>query len=180
MAKDVESDVLVIDDNKKKKKIIICTIVLILVLIIVIFGIINRDKFKNFGADMVLSNYAKSYINLDERKYCRILPEEIIKKSYESKDKCNDAMKKMFNAVKDNKQELKSYEVKDIDEVSSEEFKSITMDLDRNYGISSKDVKKIVRYSLSFSYKNNDDKKDVKVYIAKINNKWFVVDQKMV
>ena len=180
MAKDEESEILVIEDNKKKIRIIICAIVLILFLVIIIWGIINRDKFKNFGADMVLNNYAKSYINLDERKYCGVLPEEIIKKSYESKDKCNDAMKKMFNDVKNNKQELTSYEVKDNDEVSSEEFKSITMDLDRNYGISSKDVKKIVRYSLSFSYKDNDNKKDVKVYIAKINNKWFVVDQKMV
>ena len=180
MAQDEEKEVLVIKDNKKRIGIIIGIIVLLLVIVLVVFGIVNKDKFKYFGADMVLHSYASSYLKLDGKKYCNVMPEQIINKSYEGKDKCNEAMNKIFSNVKEKKQEFKNYEIKDKDEVSEEDFKLITMDLERNYDISSKDIKKIVRYSLSFSYKDNDTKNEVKVYVAKINNKWFVVDQKTV
>ena len=179
MAKDEEA-VLVIDDRKKKIKIIGCLIILILVIVLAVFGIVNRNKFKYFGADMVLHDYTKSYINLDSKKFCKVIPDEIINKSYENRDKCNEALKEMFSAVKEKRQELKGYELKDKDEVTSEELDSISFDLNQNYGISPKSVKKIVRYSLSFKYKDADGQKDVKVYIAKINKKWYVVDQKVI
>lgn len=154
---------------------IICCVVLIVLVILILSGLGSLLSGTGKGT---VKQYAKSMVNYDSKKFCKSFSEVVLEEEYDGLDECIEDMDEYFENFEDEDYKIKSYEIGEGKKLSDSKLEDLADDLEDDYDIDAKKVKKAYKYKVKFKVEDEDDSDTLKmeVYVAKINGKWGIVD----
>jgi hypothetical protein len=147
-----------------------CCVVVVVLLLALILGCCNGPK-------KAVKSYAKGIVKMDEKKVCKSMHKNMIEEDYDDIDDCYDNFEELFDKMKDEEKNYKSYEITNKKVLDKDDVEEMAEDLEEKYDISEKSLKKVVRFSVNFDAKGSDNDQKVYIYVGKIKGHWYVIDQ---
>lgn len=157
-----------------EKKLMLLIVIIVVLLVVMAFGI----SILFGGAKRVASNYAKGMSNYDSKLIADLYIEEMFKESYQSKEEVIKELDTMFDSMKSAGFQIVRYEFdKHYKVYENKELDERKKQLIEYYKIEDKSIKEIRRYDVTFYcvYENESKEVEMKLNIAKIKNKWYLI-----
>ena len=156
-----------------KKKCII--LLLLCALLLVGCGKDDSDSKSSSNGKDVVESFGKAMLKMDAKKLCNLYHKNSIEKRYDGDvDDCIDSNEDLFDYLKDNGVEYLDYEILGKEEYEDEDFEDIKETVEETYDIPAKDVKKVMKYSVKFEIKGEDDA-TININVFKIGSKWYML-----